>query len=130
MPRKHLARRFEPRFGVSQIVIDEESKYVARELEDRLVWSAEKLTDHLSKVRAQLDRIELELQSHLSPLSPLEQLALRGMLARDFLHIAVLYRTLLTSHRTGDDVRGGTPLEHPSVENPEPVVPFRETLFG
>jgi len=43
MPKRKLARRFEPRYGLSQTVVAAESKYIARELEDYLLQSTEEL---------------------------------------------------------------------------------------
>ena len=39
MPRQKHARRFETRFGVSQVMLDGEAKWLQRELDDHLIYS-------------------------------------------------------------------------------------------
>src|SRR5258706_7919306 len=51
MARKKLIRRFEPRYSVSQEMLDRESKYVAREHEDYLLGSIDDLRKRLEKLR-------------------------------------------------------------------------------
>src|SRR5206468_7854744 len=51
MPRKKLIRRFEPRYGVNQEMINTEAKYVARELDDHLLLSIDDLSKSLAQLR-------------------------------------------------------------------------------
>jgi tetrahydromethanopterin S-methyltransferase subunit B len=133
MPRKHLARRFEPRYGVSQSMVDEETKWVAREVEDQLLRSTNELREHLSELQAKVATAEQSLQSKLGTLSDRERLALKGMLARDVFHIAMLYETFLRcsgSVREATGVSDTTPQELNEDGAPRPALVFQQSLFS
>ncbi len=97
MPRKKLSRRFEPRFGVSQSMVDVEAKWVERELEDHLLASTNDLRKRLSEIHAKAVTAEEGLKTTIGRLPDRERLALKCMLARDMFHIAALYETFLRS---------------------------------
>src|SRR5580658_1194247 len=97
MPRRKLARRFEPRYGVSQSMVDVEAKWVERELEDHLLASTNDLRKRLSEIHARVATAEEGLKATIGRLPDRERLALKCMLARDVFHIAALYETFLRS---------------------------------
>jgi hypothetical protein len=97
MPRKKLPRRFDPRGGVSQTMVDAECPHVGQELDDYLVLSISELRQRLGELQTWNARSEEHLQLLLAPLPDRQRLALRCMLARDFRHIATLFETFLSS---------------------------------
>lgn len=134
MPRRKLARRFEPRFGVGQSMLDAECRYIAKELEDYLLQSTNELRERLPKLKILIDTAETELQAALAPLPDRERLALRCMFARDCWHMAMLYKQYLHLHSTQASVGTG-PISYMREElneqnEPALLLPFKETLFG
>ena len=77
MPRRNLIRRFEPRYGVSQLMLDTESKYVGRELDDQLIHSTSELREKLGTWQKQIATAEEELVARFAALPDRERLALR-----------------------------------------------------
>jgi hypothetical protein len=134
MPRKKLARRFEPRYGVSQTMLDAESKYIGRELEDYLLQSTNELRETLAKRQALIGTAEEELQVAFRPLPDRERLALRCMFARDCWHMAMLYKQFLnqpdTVVATATGPSSPAPEELDKHDEPLPILPFKATLFG
>jgi tetrahydromethanopterin S-methyltransferase subunit B len=125
MPRRKLARRFEPRGGVSQLVIDAEAVHVGREVEDYLLYSLTDLKGKLDERRRLLDQVQQELEALLKRLPEREYLAMQCILYRDFHHIGALYRTYLTAGN-----RPALGEEEASIKAADPVpLPFREWLF-
>ena len=132
MPRRNLARRFEPRYGVSNSMLDMEVSYVRREAEDYRLFSTNDLLERLKDRHRDLTVVEAELEFSLKRLSDRDRLIVRNLIARDFWHIAKLFEKYLRS----DDVE---PVEsntgrHNEIlvnEDAEPValIPFKETLF-
>ncbi len=131
MPRRKLARRFEPRYGVSQVALDVESKYVGRELEDQLLQSTADLRKQLSKWNDLTTVAEAELQAKLETINDRERLALRCMLARDIWHIGKLYLSFLGSvpFPQSGGARSPIPEEVDETDRVRPVLSFKETLF-
>lgn len=134
MPRKKLARRFEPRYGVSQTMLDAECKYIGRELEDYLLQSTNELRETLAKRQALISTAEEELQAAFRPLPDRERLALRCMFARDCWHMAMLYKQFLNQPDTVVAAATGpsspAPEELDKNDEPVPILPFQESLFG
>lgn len=131
MARKKLARRFDPRGGVSQSMVDAESRYVAKELEDYLLLSITDLRDALGKRQRSVEEHEDQLQQFFAVLADRERLALRCMLARDISHIAALYIAFMTS-TDAPQTTGATchrPEEQNEQDEPRPALPFNEWLF-
>ena len=132
MPRRNLARRFEPRYGVGQSMVDAEAKWVERELEDQLINSTNELRERLSELHAKVGSAEEGLKTTLSRLPDRERLALKCMLARDVFHIAALYETFL---RSSPLVQGATGAIHETPEEvdrqgePHPALVFQHSLF-
>jgi tetrahydromethanopterin S-methyltransferase subunit B len=132
MPRSKLARRFEPRGGVSQSTLDIESKYVGRELDDYLLYSLTNLREKLKEIQRKIATAEENLQTKLSCLPNRERLALRCMLARDMYHIAMLYSTFIDSSTVGDATGTSDPLSEEingSTDEPIASLPFSDWLF-
>jgi hypothetical protein len=132
MPRKKLARRFEPRYGVSQSMIDVEAKWVERELADHLLLSTNELRKNLSDIQAKVASAEVGLREILSRLPDRERLALKGMLARDVFHIAALYETFIRGSQLVQGATGArqeTPEEVDQKGNARRALVFREALF-
>jgi hypothetical protein len=131
MPRKKLLRRFEPRSGVSQAMLEVESGYVRQELEDYLLRSKDELRERLKELNERLATTGESLQAMLAKVADRERLALRCMMARDFLHIAALYESFLGGAELPKPVVPAKPVpeELTAEDEPMPVVPFREWLF-
>ncbi len=132
MPRRKLARRFEPRYGVSQSMVETEVKWVQRELEDHLLLSITDLRKRLSEIGNKVSLAEQSLRSSLNRLPDRERLALKCMLARDIFHIAALYETSLRSTRAVEEATGTsvpTAEEKDANDEPQPVLVFSESLF-
>ena len=132
MPRRKLARRFEPRFGVNLSMVDEECKWVQRELEDKLLGSTNDLREKLSELHSKVVSAEIGLSTTLGTFPDRERLALKCMLARDVFHIAALYETFLRSSLVVQNATGAV-TEVPEEVNQEgeaqPVLLFQESLF-
>ncbi len=127
MPRKNLARRFDPRGGVSEVMLDAETVYLGREIEDYLLLSFDDLREMLATRRKMLEEIQQELQPLIDGLAERTQLAVLCGLYRDFHHMAALYRTYLRSI-DGIEANGDVPhVRQPAAPAP---LPFREWLFG
>jgi len=132
MPRKNLARRFEPRYGVSQSMLEVEAKWVERELEDHMLLSTDELRKTLSNTQTKVGSAEKGLQEILGRLPDRERLALKGMLARDVLHIAALYETFLRGSQLFQGATGArqeTPEEVDRKGEARCVLVFQEALF-
>jgi hypothetical protein len=131
MARKKLARRFEPRGGVSLSMIDAECRYVGQELGDYLLLSINDLREKLDQRQRNIAEFEPQLQELFASLADRERLALRCMLARDISHIATLYITFLRGANAPQTTGTVNPQpEELNEENePRPVLPFSEWLF-
>jgi hypothetical protein len=138
MPRRKLARRFEPRCGVSEFMLEEECKWMSRELDDILIHSPGELTERLKQVQASLVASDASLRHDFDHADPHHVLALRIMLARDLYHISALYEKFLTGRVTKLDrlqtrpksqTGSADPAAGPAA--PEPIHPgtFKEWLF-
>jgi hypothetical protein len=125
MPRRKLARRFDPIRGVSMIAVEEEAKHLCREVENREMLSASDVDIRLSEVRGKSKQTWDHLCLLLNHASEKERRIIHSLLFRDFHHILELY---LCHIRT----------KHPelSAPSPPPVKPkksadgeFSEWLF-
>jgi hypothetical protein len=130
MPRKQMARRFEPRYGISESMLEVEAGYLAREAEDYRVYSINDLREKLADWQAKLTTAESNLSFSIQRLPDQERLILRCMVARDVWHIAQLYQRYfqsdLSTEVTGDITEIA---EEYREDEPIPVLPFQETLF-
>jgi hypothetical protein len=136
MPRRNLARRFEPRYGVSQLMLDTESKYVGRELDDLLIHSKSELKEKLGAWQKQIATAEEELLARLNALPDRQRLALRCIFARDCWYMAMLYLCFLGSASMPDLPRPDTagskaavPEEIDERGGSVPVIAFKDSLF-
>jgi hypothetical protein len=132
MPRRKLARRFEPRYGVNQSMLEVESKWVERELEDQLISSTSDLRKHLADTRAKAATTEECLQATLSRLPDRERLALKAMIARDVFHMGALYESFLRSSKIVGAATGSsreTPEEIDQQGAARSVLVFQDSLF-
>jgi len=133
MPRRKLARRFEPRYGVTQEMLEAEAVWVGREFDDHLLLSSNDLLRMLREHQASIEQSELVIAERLAALPDRERTALRAMLARDFYHIATLYETFSASDHL--KAAAGTSqvqvirLEQKVAQDERLVVPFKEFLF-
>jgi hypothetical protein len=91
MPRRNLARRFEPRYGVSNSMVEEEAKWLGREAEDYETCSPAQVTDWLKERHASCRRRWKELQLLLGHLPERERRIIHCLLFRDFHLILELY---------------------------------------
>jgi len=138
MPRRKLARRFEPRSGVSDSMLDVEVTYVQREVEDYRIYSHRELAERLQKRLTDLTVLEAELEFSVKNLSDRDRLVIRNLLARDCWYLGKLYERLLSKGgleriepNTGSDPVIEK-LNEQMVETGKTVkiLPFQETLFG
>jgi len=130
MPRRNLARRFEPRYGVSDPMLEMEVSYVKHEVEDYRLYSMSELENRLTDRHRDLITVEAELEFSLKQLSDRDRLIVRNLIARDFWHIAKLFEKYLRS----DEIEPFEPNTGKFIDievNAEPVgiIPFKETLF-
>jgi hypothetical protein len=130
MPRKKL-RRFDPRFGVSEPMLEAEGIYVGQEFRDYLLMSITDLRKWLKVRQTQIVTTEANLQLVLRSIPDRERLAIRCMLTRDFFHIAALYERFLKVPAVADATGQAKLVPEELTEEEEPVaaVPFSEWLF-
>jgi hypothetical protein len=129
MPRRKLARRFEPRYGVSQAMLETEATWLAREADDHAVHSTSDLRDYLAKFRKSIDEDEPDVRARVRRLSESHQLILRGLLARDFWYLVKLYQCYLCSLPAEAIVSPPSSPQTDEDEDAERLVPFSEWLF-
>jgi hypothetical protein len=138
MPRKKLIRRFEPRYTVSQDMVEAEAKYVAREFEDRMVRSTDELGQNLRTLRQVWAEADAVLEAAVAALPERERLALLGMIVRDVFHLTELYCT----HLRATGASSASPPPPPKLPRPRSTIdervetpperrlPFSEWLFA
>lgn len=97
MPRRTLARRFEPRVWVFESTLGVESRHVGQELQDYLLQSIDERRGRLKALQVKIVTSEANLQHTPSSLPDRERLAIRCMPARDVFHIGALYERFLPS---------------------------------
>ena len=131
MPRRILARRFEPRYGVNQLMLDAEAKWVAREFEDYQLFSINDLREKLHERQTGFALAEEHLSDAINRLPVRERLAIKCMLARDIFHIAKLFETFLQASPGVQEATGASsPMpEEVRDDEPLPVLKFAASLF-
>jgi hypothetical protein len=118
-----LIRRFEPRYGVSRPMIEDEAKHLAREAESYLRLSLDDLRQKLSERGAAWNQADEALHALMTDLPEREQLGIKCLLVRDLHHILELYIEHVRS------TRGEVPIPiRPPADLPRQ--PFSEWLFG
>jgi len=135
MPRKKLIRRFEPRYTVSQEMVDRESKYIHLEHADYLLGSIHDLHEELEKWGPLWRQINQIAESLIEQQGEREALAYRCMIIRDLYHILELYCTCmrkdLPEHSGQASVKSAPPKPTRVQEegSATAIVPFSEWLF-
>ena len=125
--KKEQVRRFEPRFGVSQNMVDHEARYVAREVEDCCLHSLNELKQRLLDRRADWKRAHDTLEQKVRLSDERGQAAVQALLVRDCHHLFELYLSFVMSKIQSGDAPSRLA---PSVEEESPQLPFSEWLFG
>lgn len=123
MPRLKRARRFEPRYGVSQAILDVEAGYVAREAEDYAVLAASDLDRHRIERHANSRHSWEQFQNLLEHLDEREQRVIECLLFRDIHQLLELYLTFVRPK-----VPVSSTTSSPLVRKPERLE-FTEWLF-
>ena len=133
MPRKKLVRHFEPRYGVSQQMLEVEGNYVMREHEDYLLLYTNDLRKRLETLRNQWRDADEATERLLCGVNERESLAWQCLVTRDFYLMLELYGTCLRS------VQGQTKEQSPPLDQrvrektpakpKEKALPFSEWLF-
>src|SRR5882757_603037 len=99
MSRKKTARRFVPRYPVvTQSVVDDEAKYLAREVEDLLVLSLTEVRKFTDERYALARNAWTELQQSIASLPELDGEALRANVFRDIFHTLACCQSFCRSH--------------------------------
>jgi hypothetical protein len=134
MPRKKLIRHFEPRYGVSQPMLEIEGKYVQREHEDYLLLSTHDLRKRLETLRSQWRDADEAAERMLYGVNERESLAWQCLITRDYYLMLELYGTCLrhipAPPRNPDTAPDPPEKEKKPVEKPkEKMLPFSEWLF-
>lgn len=127
MPKK--IRRFDPRFGVTTQMLEAEGIFVGQEFRDHLVWSVTQLREKLKERQTKIITSDANLRLMIDQLPDRERLAIRAMIARDFLHIVALYELFLNGVETATGPTQDFPEELTEDEEPVATVPFAEWLF-
>lgn len=136
MPRKKLVRHFEPRYGVSQQMLEVEGNYVMREHEDYLLLSTNDLRKRLEALRSQWRQADQVAERLLQGVNERDSLAWQCLVTRDFYLMLELYGTCLRTTRGQQPASTPVPakrVEEKSTEMTVPkerVLPFSEWLFG
>jgi hypothetical protein len=125
VPRKKTLRRFDPSGVVSQIVVDEEAKHVAREVANYALLARSDIETKLVERYANVEHCWRHLQELLSATAEHERVIIRGLLFRDLYHILELY---LAYVRTVQPERAAAPLT-PGAVPTEAEGKFAEWLF-
>jgi hypothetical protein len=124
---KEQVRRFEPRTGVSQFMVDDEARYVAREVDDHLLLSLNDLKQQLTDRRADWKQAHDVLEEQVRLLAAREQAAVQLLLTRDCHHLFALYSAYVRSRIDSGEVPARL---SPSPQEEAPQLPFSEWLFG
>jgi hypothetical protein len=127
MPRRRLARRFEPRYGVSEYMVQQEAVWLARELDDHLLWSTLQLQERLARLHPRTIAADANIQLQIESLPQRESLALRSMLARDFYHVLALYEKFFRDY---NGVREPIPIAAQEVATANAQNPDRASISG
>jgi hypothetical protein len=126
MPRKKLARRFDPIRGVNRPMLEVEAQYVAKEIEVYVRLSANELRKMIAERKAKRHTAEGRLVQWLGSLPEHARLALECLVIRDAYHLLELYilyvGTAFQDRQPASDKIGVRPVGQ------EPLV-FSESLF-
>lgn len=123
MPRKTKARRFEPRYGVSEVTLQVEANHVAREVEDYEVLAVSDLDAKRTERHVNCEHSWKHLNMLLEGLADQKQRIIHCLLFRDFHQLLELYLTYVRATEPQSTVIG--PPQH---REPKPSQ-FSEWLF-
>jgi hypothetical protein len=123
VPKKKSIRRFEPRFGVTRLMIETEAKALAREAEEYHLRSITELNDVLRERRKAWKQADDTLRQILDGIADREHLALQCLLFRDFYHMLELY----LEHARAQPLHGLQRAAHVTAD--AEMTPFSESLF-
>lgn len=133
MPHRKLARRFEPRYGVSQSIVEHEAKWLAREFEDVLIGSNNEIRERLDKIKQKLVTSDANVQLQIRSLPEREAVAIRCLLARDLYHLSALYEQFFRDYDGRTQTVSPAAVEQATTAAAQapPSVPsaFKEWLF-
>ena len=123
MRRRDTRRRFdEPRCGVSQLMVEAESRELTRELDSYLRSSIDDLNERLAERLKLYRQNDQSLIAAVNRLPERERLAIGCMLSRDLWLLQLVYLDFLQKHE---------PQAHASAVTAEPIeLPFSESLFS
>jgi hypothetical protein len=125
--KKEQVRRFEPRTGVSQQMVDNEARFVSREMEDYCLLSLNDLKQKLADRRVAWQQAHDTLEEKVRLLDAREQAAVQCLLVRDCHHLFALYLSFVMSKIQSGEVPARLA---PAIEEEAPRLPFSEWLFG
>jgi hypothetical protein len=127
MPRRKLARRFEPRWGVTRPMLEVEARYVAKECEDYARRSTNELRDNLATIAETRHHAEIRLRQYLDALPERDRIALQYLIARDAYHLLELYVTYV--RQSFPERMPVTAVEGSVRDETADTGPFSEFLF-
>jgi hypothetical protein len=130
MPGRKLARRWDPRFGVSRQMLEVESTYVAREKEDYLLLSVDDLQGRLASLRSAWGASDAVLEHAFGELPERDRLALSCLVVRDLYFVLELHCTHLGRPTGSSPTESRSPPPHMPNTSESKTVPFNEWLFG
>ena len=122
MSKRIGRRRFdEPRYGVSELMIEAEARELDRELESYLLLSSNALKEKSERLLRSYRQTDESLHAAINRLPERERLTVMCMLGRDLYLVLAVFLNYLQKHE---------PEAHTSVQTAEPAtVPFSEWLF-
>ena len=123
--RKKRARRFSPRYGVTQLAIEEEAKELHREMEDYLIQSQAELDKTLKERHKSWTEADATVEYLVRQLPDRERSVIQCLLVRDMYQLLELYRQHLNS--LTQDPSLTRPIT--AVDDDERLTPFSEWLF-
>jgi hypothetical protein len=128
MPRRNKARRFEPRYGVSQAALEVEAGYLGREVEDYQVFAASDLEAKRVERQADCEHSWKHLHLLLDGMSEAEQRIIHCLVFRDLYLALELYLTYVKSRSPEASSASPSPVKAPGRSQSDPK--FSEWLFG
>lgn len=128
MPRRNLARRFDPWRGVSRNTLEVEAGYVRREIENLQAMSLQELADRVVCLRQHGQQSSQSLRSLLDELPERAKLHMEAIIFRDFYHMMELYRTCIGCEPQIEEDEAPPRVAELSTQQPAEL-PFREWLF-
>ncbi len=129
MPRKKLIRHFEPRYGVSQAMVDLEATYVGREHQDYMTLSLSDMQQKLHELRGKWNEANQTAEQFVRCLPERDALAFQCLLVRDLYLILALYNTCLHTKRDELGPQPVIPAAPPPTLRSVAALPFSEWLF-